>query len=85
MSRSEAYRELGLRPGAKISDVREAYVQAVLRHHPDKAGGGGGGGVSSAGSTNKYMKAVRAYETIREHHHAAGVRGRAAGGRRGRR
>ena len=85
MSRSEAYRELGLRPGAKISDVREAYVQAVLRHHPDKAGGGGGGGVPSADSTNKYMKAVRAYETIREHHHAAGVRGRAAGGRRGRR
>jgi curved DNA-binding protein CbpA len=30
---------LGLRPGASIEEVKQAFVEAALRHHPDRYGG----------------------------------------------
>ena len=53
----QAYTELGLRSGARATDVRKAYRARVLHDHPDKTGG-----ITSA----RFMRAQRAYETIME-------------------
>jgi len=34
----EAYRTLGIRPGASLKDVTRAYKEKITRTHPDKAG-----------------------------------------------
>ena len=54
---TQAYTELGLRSGARATDVRKAYRARVLHDHPDK-----NGGITSA----RFMRAQRAYETIME-------------------
>ena len=38
MSREEAYRLLGLEPGASEADIREAYHRIIKRVHPDSGG-----------------------------------------------
>jgi hypothetical protein len=40
MSRDEAYRVLGLEPGASADEVREAYRRLMRRVHPDLGGSG---------------------------------------------
>lgn len=38
MSREEAYKVLGLQPGASASDVRAAHRRLMKHHHPDRGG-----------------------------------------------
>ena len=38
MSEAEAYRILGLDPGASVEEVREAYHRLIRRVHPDLGG-----------------------------------------------
>jgi DnaJ-class molecular chaperone len=38
MSRAEAYRVLGLEPGASEDDIRAAHRKLMLQNHPDKGG-----------------------------------------------
>ena len=41
MTVAEAYRVLGLAPGASVEEVRAAYRRLMRRVHPDLGGSGG--------------------------------------------
>ncbi|MFB6157124.1 MAG: J domain-containing protein [Haloferacaceae archaeon] len=53
---AEAYRTLGLDPGASNEAVREAYRERVKEVHPD----------AEAGDEEAFKRVTRAYETLRD-------------------
>lgn len=55
-SAAEAYRTLGLEPGASQSAVREAYREKVKRHHPD----------AEDGDVETFKEVTAAYERLTE-------------------
>ncbi|KAJ1630292.1 DnaJ domain-containing protein, partial [Pavlovales sp. CCMP2436] len=48
---------LGVQPGENAQRVREAYLRAALRHHPDRNPG-------SAQAADKFREVARAFETL---------------------
>lgn len=59
MDRAEAWRKLGLEPGAPWAEVRAAYRRLVRAHHPDVAGG-------DAATTARTAGIIEAYAVLRE-------------------
>ncbi len=60
MRSTDAYRILGLPPGATTGQVRRAYRRAVLRHHPDTLRDGArGGSVAFHELTDAYQQIMR--------------------------
>ncbi|MFB6304324.1 MAG: DnaJ domain-containing protein [Haloferacaceae archaeon] len=55
-SPAEAYRTLGLDPGASDQAVREAYRERVKEVHPD----------ADSGDEEEFKRVTRAYETLRD-------------------
>ena len=56
MNRREAYRILGLSPGADPAAVKAAYRRKVKAVHPD----------ADSGDPEAFRKVTAAYETLRE-------------------
>lgn len=54
LSREEAYRALGLAPGADAAEVRRAYREKVKRVHPD----------ADTGDEEAFKRVTRAYEIL---------------------
>jgi DnaJ-class molecular chaperone len=52
--RKDYYRTLGLKPGAGDDEIRHAYRDRVLKHHPDRAGGDAG----------KFREVQEAYDAL---------------------
>jgi tetratricopeptide (TPR) repeat protein len=53
----QCYKVLGLKPGASIKEIKDAYRNLVLRYHPDKD--------SSEGNEERFLKISDAYQTLR--------------------
>ena len=51
------YEILGLKPGASVQEIKEAYRSLALKHHPDKD--------SSEGNATRFMQICDAYQTLR--------------------
>jgi len=51
--RTDPYSVLGIKPGAKLKDVKTAYKEKAQRYHPDKGG-----------TVTEWLKISEAYETI---------------------
>jgi len=56
---SEAYRELGVRPGDSAEQIRQAYLELVRRFHPDRAPDG-----KQAEYEERMKRINTAYETL---------------------
>lgn len=59
MEVADALRTLGVEPGASWEDIRQAYRDGLMRHHPDA-----GGGEGSAERTDAIVSAFRSLRTI---------------------
>lgn len=57
MNTLECYEILGLKPGASIKEMKDAYRNLALRYHPDKD--------SSEGNEERFVKISDAYQTLR--------------------
>ncbi len=55
-----AYKEFGLKPGAKFEDVTKAYREATIKFHPDRAPAG-----QAINYTHKFIRAQGAYDKIK--------------------
>lgn len=53
----QCYEILGLKPGASIKEIKDAYRNLALRYHPDKD--------SSEGNEERFVKISDAYQTLR--------------------
>lgn len=51
------YEILGLKPGASMQEIKDAYRSLALKHHPDKD--------SSEGNAIRFMQICDAYQTLR--------------------
>ncbi len=56
----QCYEILGLKPGASINEIKNAYRNLALRYHPDKD--------SSEGNEERFVKISDAYQTLRIQH-----------------
>lgn len=56
----QCYETLGLKPGASIKEIKDAYRNLALRYHPDKD--------SSEGNEERFVKISDAYQTLRLQH-----------------
>jgi len=56
----QCYEILGLKPGASIKEIKDAYRNLALRYHPDKD--------SSEGNEGRFVKISDAYQILRMHH-----------------
>ena len=54
---SHCYEILGLKPGASIKEIKDAYRNLALRYHPDKD--------SAEGNKERFVKISDAYQTLR--------------------
>jgi len=53
----QCYEILGLKPGASVKEIKDAYRNLALRYHPDKD--------SSEGNEERFVKISDAYQTLR--------------------
>ena len=56
----QCYEILGLKPGASVKEIKDAYRNLALRYHPDKD--------SSEGNEERFVKISDAYQTLRLQH-----------------
>lgn len=63
---SEAYRELGVRPGDSAEQIRQAYLKLVRRFHPDRAPEG-----KQAEYEERMKRINTAYEVLSDPHRRA--------------
>ena len=56
----QCYEILGLKPGASIKEIKDAYRNLALRYHPDKD--------SSKGNEERFVKISDAYQILRLQH-----------------
>jgi hypothetical protein len=64
---ADAYAVLGVDPGAPVKVVREKYLEAMLRYHPDKCG-------DDAEARRMFLAAKAAWETLKDGHDDAADR-----------
>ncbi|CAN5577059.1 hypothetical protein BH10ACT1_BH10ACT1_38020 [soil metagenome] len=55
MNRVEAHRVLGIEPGAPWDEIRQAYLERIRAHHPDRAGSSG---------TDESVRIIEAYSFL---------------------
>src|SRR2546426_716427 len=53
----QCYETLGLKPGASMKEIKQAYRRLALRHHPDKD--------ASEGNEMRFKQIASAYQTLR--------------------
>src|ERR1700757_5221267 len=56
---SKCYETLGLKPGASMKEIKQAYRKLALLYHPDKD--------SSDGNETRFKQISDAYQTLRLH------------------